>query len=111
MNNDNIVLDVVIMDSLLNYEKDLVKVFYPLQRYLALQYFALHGRAMGITFKFECYHRCPNFIKQSDGRSCGIYLCLFTKALLFDVSLNTFKTENEKRNCVINELSSRKLIL
>ena len=111
MNNDNIELDVVIMDSLLMYEQDLLKVFDPLQRYISIQYFALHGRGMGNTFNFDCYHRCPNFIAQSDGSSCGIYTCLFTKALLFDVSLNTFKTEKEKRKCVLKELTSRKLIL
>ena len=107
--SDCIVLDVVIMDSL--RKQDLVNLFHPLQKYLALQYFALYGRVMGITFNYECYHSCPNFIAQTDGSSCGIYTCLFSKALLFDVSLNTFKSESEKRNCVIYELSCRKLIL
>ena len=108
---DCIVLDVVIMDSLHVYERNLVEVFYPLQRFLALQYFALHGRGTGITFRYERYHSCPNFIAQTDGSSCGIFACLFSKAVLFDVSLNTFESEREKRNCVINELSSKKLIL
>ena len=97
---DVVVLDVTIMDSLRVYEQDLVKVFFPLQRYLTLQYFALYGRGMSITFRYECYHRCPNFIAQTDGSSCGIFTCLFSKAVLFDVSLNTFKSEREKRDCV-----------
>ena len=89
---DSVVLDVLLMDSLRMYEQDLVNVFCPLRKYLALQYFALHGRRMGITFRYECYHSCPNFIAQTDGNSCGIYTCLFSKAVLFDVSLNTYKT-------------------
>ena len=109
--SDCIVLDVVVMDSLRVYKQAFVDLFHPLQRYLALQYFALHGRIMGITFNYEFYHTCPNFIAQTDGSSCGIYTCLFSKALLFDVSVNIFKREREKRNCVLYELSSRDLIL
>ena len=109
--DEGIVLDVMIMDLLRVYEQELVNVFYPLQRYLALQYLTLHGRGMGITFRYECYHRCPNFIPQTDGNSCGIFTCLFSKAVVFDVSLNTFKSESGKRDCFMYELSERKLLL
>ena len=109
--SDCIVLDVVIMDSLRSYKKHFVNLLQPLQRYLALQYFALHGSVKGITFNYECFHTCPNFIAQTDSSSCGIYTCLFSKALLFDVSLNTFKSQSDKRKSVLYELSSRKLIL
>ena len=106
-----IVLDVEMMDSLRSYEHDLVEVFCPLQRYLAFQYFSLHGRSVSITFRYECYQSCRNFIPQTDGSSCGVYTCLFSKAVLYDVSLNTFKSEREKRACIVYELSSKKLLL
>ena len=111
VNSDSIMLDVVLMDSLRMYNQDLIKVFGPLRRYLALQYFALHGRDMGITFSYECYHSCPNFIAQTDGNSCGVFTCLFSKAVLFDVSLNTYKSQGEKRDCILYELTKAKILL
>ena len=111
VNSDNIVLHVVLMDSLCMYEKEIIKVFGPLRKYLALQYVALHGRDIGITFNYECYHSCPHFIAQTDASSCGIFTCLFSKAVLFDVSLNSYKSQGDKRDCVMYELSTAKLLL
>ena len=65
----------VIEDNLEVYEQDMVNVFCPLRRYLALQYFEMHGTRMGITFRYECYHSCTNFIAQTDGCSCSKLVC------------------------------------
>ena len=91
------------------YEQDMVNVFCPLRRYLALLYFAMHGTRMGITFMSVI---TVALISQHRLMAVAVvHTCLFPTAVLFYVSLNTYKTAPEKRDCVMYELTGKKVLL
>ena len=62
------------MDSLKQYEKELEGILHSLEKYLALQYLAWHGKVVDIVLKYEFSHHCGNFKAQVDGSACGSYM-------------------------------------
>lgn len=74
-----------------------------------IRYHAIHGVVPNITFSLEFCHRRSRFQKQSDSSSCGVYVCLFAKTLLFGGN-HTALCCNKMRELLMYELALQGII-
>lgn len=88
------------MDSFGRFNNEFKQRLRLIQRYLAVQYFDLFSETVIITFRVSEEHLCPKFIAQTDGSSCGLYVCLLGRIFFTGQNLISGDGQN-MRNAVI----------
>ncbi|KAK3092502.1 hypothetical protein FSP39_003739 [Pinctada imbricata] len=80
-------------------------VLFQLIRYLMYECLLNTGRKLDIsTWKLNLYCEDPYFPRQTDGSSCGIYVCEMAKAIVFDKKIGVDAKAPDMRQQVAREL-------